>query len=136
MNETAIIDLAKVQTIMNQFSIPVDEATALFANIKTYGQGNGTVSQTLFDKIFNQPNNFNNADTPYHPAFTGNPFFTDDLITWDYAANLNKSSSESSKIRSSILASLHITEADLAVLLGYFQTNFIICWTNQLFTTY
>ena len=35
MNETAIIDLAKVQTIMNQFSIPVDEATALFANIKT-----------------------------------------------------------------------------------------------------
>jgi len=123
MNETAIIDLAKVQTIMNQFSIPVDEATALFANIKTYGQGNGTVSQTLFDKIFNQPNNFNNADVPYHPAFTGNPFFTDDLITWDYAANLNKSSSESSKIRSSILASLHITEADLAVLLGYFQTN-------------
>ncbi|MEM1122132.1 MAG: neuraminidase-like domain-containing protein, partial [Bacteroidota bacterium] len=123
IDKTAIIDLAKVQHIMDQFSIPVDEATALFGDMKTYGQGNGSVSQTLFDRVFNQPNNFNGATAPYQPTFSGNPFFESTLITWDYAANLQENSSDPAKIRSSLLAALQITETDLAVLLKYLEVN-------------
>ncbi|WP_068775022.1 neuraminidase-like domain-containing protein [Paenibacillus sp. FJAT-26967] len=109
----ALTDLAKLRTIIEQWNLSLVQAGALIFDVKTYGQGDGAVSNTAFDKLFNGP-----ESAPYHPADEGkssypfNPMYTDTLLYWTVGA----SDADNMKLASRIAAALKLSQSDLDLL--------------------
>ncbi|MBL4647626.1 MAG: hypothetical protein JKY13_01505 [Gammaproteobacteria bacterium] len=90
--------LARLNAFHRRYQTPIDVLCSFFADIKTVDQGNDTVSQALFDRVFNQPiafNDFSNqgnstpyygdesAEKPYHPNYPADsvdPTKSDDVL--------------------------------------------------------
>lgn len=53
LDGNAIPVVAVVKWLQNTFELPVDEICALFSAFKDYGKGNSAVSESLFDRTFN-----------------------------------------------------------------------------------
>ena len=128
IDDNAIKELARVQELLTRFNLPVGQATALFADVKTIGHGEGLKSNTLFDRTFNQPQVFYTAagDLPkaYHPTYSFNALFMDDPLFWNpIPNNAHPATTQDSQLRTRLLAALQLTEPDMTALTFFLDAN-------------
>ncbi|MBL4647709.1 MAG: hypothetical protein JKY13_01945, partial [Gammaproteobacteria bacterium] len=126
--------LSRLDHFHRRYKMPTDELCSFFGNIKTVGQGNNTVSQALFDRMFNQPIVFTdfsdegnstpyyNSDSlkaPYHPnysannSFLVNPLYGDTPLEWTYSVDTG----DNKQYRAHLLSALQISDTDLDFIL-------------------
>jgi receptor-binding and translocation channel-forming TcA subunit of Tc toxin/ABC toxin-like protein/neuraminidase-like protein len=92
--------------LARRLAIPMEEATALWSVLKTWGRGDGPQPADLFDRVFNS------AGDPigtYRPRYDDNPLFTDKVKSW----TLGSSGKESQAIRTFLSAALAVSDKDL-----------------------
>ncbi|TCM99047.1 virulence plasmid A protein [Paenibacillus sp. BK033] len=106
----ALAGLAKLKSAMEQWNMSVLQAGALIFDVKTYGQGDSAVSNTVFDKLFNGP-----ESASYHPAdegkssYSSNTMFKDNLLYWMIGA----ADADNMKLAARIAAALKLKQNDL-----------------------
>ncbi len=150
INPLAIHYLARLNDFHRRYKTPIDVLCSFFADIKTTGQGNDTVSQALFDRVFNQPIVFDDFsdegnstpyyDTdslkkPYHPNYDAepddvlaNPLYGDVPLTWTYSTGTG----DDKQYRAHLLSALQISDADLDFILQHMSVNRLITSDNNI----
>lgn len=96
INNDAIIEIAKIARLINQYSLPLDLLSQMWFDIKTTGAGAGT---TPFDLIFNNPSVLSPlGGQTYRPKMDAakesylNPLYQDPVLPWAVnAGNLTQS---------------------------------------------
>lgn len=91
ITEDIIQMLGRVAGIVQAYDIALDEACALWYDMKTYGRGNDPLPQDLWDRVWNSPplmaNDTSGTQPPYYrPVYAYNPLFDSPVITLDLAA--------------------------------------------------
>lgn len=115
INEAMIESLCPVAELVKKYKISIDELSSFWSEMKTYGRGNETDSQALWDRVFNSPPfmaNSTNPDQPayYRPTYALNPLFTSPVIPWSYRDAIG---SQDDKIGNQLAAALKISIQDL-----------------------
>ncbi|HEY9257965.1 Tc toxin subunit A, partial [Chitinophaga sp.] len=89
ISDKIIIELAKVMKLYTEYSLPLDLLASLWYDINTTGIGNQQFSASLFDKVFNGPEQVGYTDIiPYHPQYDGNyqqfvnPLYQSTVVDW------------------------------------------------------
>ncbi len=111
LDEAALLQLASLSRLMARLALPLDEACALFATVKTYGRGNDARPTDLFDRVFNTTRVLEDG-APYRPTYAGNPLFTSDPIAWSPDAD----DADSRRVLAWLAGALRLNEADLRLL--------------------
>lgn len=124
VDDNAIAALSEVQGLSQRFGLPVDETVALFYGVKTYAQGSGKRSQTLFDRTFNQPEPFYVTDgekpAAYRPIYARNPFFDSEALAWNPVTDgMTDQPDANAQICSRLLAALQLNDAQLTQLVQF-----------------
>lgn len=130
--ETMIVQLGKVQGIVEKFSIPLDEACALWYDMKTYGRGNGALPEDLWDRVWNTPplmaNDTSGNQPPYYrPEYDLNPLFTSPVITMDPSV---QNIQAQTAIQASVCGALKIHAKAFQALLGFLKHHQVILATE------
>lgn len=89
IDEGMLIEIAKIKKLKDAHQIPLSLLTALWFDLRTIGEGDGPVSQTPFDRVFNSLPAFDKASggQPYHPAIApgassyANPLYRDEVLS-------------------------------------------------------
>ncbi|MFC6102136.1 Tc toxin subunit A-related protein [Olivibacter domesticus] len=115
INEAIIESLGQVAGLVKKYKIPIDELSSFWSEMKTYGRGNETDSQALWDRVFNRPPLMANSTDPdqptyYRPTYTLNPLFTSPVIHWAY---LDAVGSQDDRLANQLAAALKISIQDL-----------------------
>lgn len=104
--EGGLTRVGETVALARRLSLPIDEATALWSVLKTWGRGDGPRPADLFDRVFNAA-----ADVsgPYRPLYADNPLFTDEVKHWTLA----DTGREARALRTWLSAALGVSDADL-----------------------
>ncbi len=92
--------------LARRLSLPIDETTALWSVLKTWGRGDGPRPLDLFDRVFNSTGD---GTGYYRPKYADNPLFTDDVKTWVLAST----DKDAQAIRTFLAAALAVSDKDL-----------------------
>jgi hypothetical protein len=126
----AITELKNLQWIMDTLQLPAWQATSFWHDIKTYGEGNGPVSQAPFDIAFNQPMPFykeglrilnDPSSALYHPLYAPNPNYQDQPVVW----LTDGKSTASHAIIIRLMAALNLDARNLKALIDYLKGTYI-----------
>ena len=133
----SITALKDLQWIMDTLNLTAWQATAFWHDIKTYGEGNGPVSQAPFDLVFNQPmpfvkSNLATINDPsprlYHPLYQPNPNYQDEPVVWQTDGR----STGSHAIIFRLIASLNLDARNLKALIDYFNGSALYANVNEI----
>lgn len=105
-NTAGITAVGDAVALARRLSLPLDEATALWAVLKTWGRGDASAPADLFDRAFNSPAG---AAGYYRPLYADNPLFTDAVTAWTLA----DAGKEGQRIRTWLAAALSVSDQDL-----------------------
>lgn len=135
LQEKDISTLAVVAQLSKLLNQPLDAVTALWYDMKTYGEGNATSSQTLFDRVFNTPSPFYNPNglenaAAYHPTYANNPFYHDAALSWNHTDVSSSTTSTDNLLRTALLSALKLNNTELDVILAYLQNQHLINSTS------
>lgn len=119
-----IVSLGKIAELTTQYKIRVDELCSFWHDMKTYGRGNGSEPQDLWDRVYNTPPLMHDSGTVteqsyYRPIYTSNPLFMSAVITWTFKGSTY---SQDQRISNQLAAALGISAADLAAIAGSVTT--------------
>ncbi|MCB9230589.1 MAG: hypothetical protein H6581_02955 [Bacteroidia bacterium] len=115
--------VAGIKNICTRLQIPVDEATALLADIKTYGRGSSGFPQDLWDRTFHSPPvpvSSKAKSLFYRPEYSMNPLFVDQTIAWDSATTAE---GQDAAVRTWLQGALGLSSADLTSLASWLSQN-------------
>lgn len=104
--EGGLTRVGETVALARRLSLPMDEATALWSVLKTWGRGDGPRPLDLFDRVFNSTGD---GIGSYRPTYADNPLFTDNVTTW-VLANTDK---DAQVIRTFLSAALAVSDKDL-----------------------
>ncbi|MFN8395512.1 MAG: LamG-like jellyroll fold domain-containing protein [Bacteroidia bacterium] len=109
--------LALAKVIMERYQLSVDEACALWFDMKTYGRGDGDTPQDLWDRVWNTPplmaKDVSGKQPPYYrPVYAQNPLFTSTPITIKWS----DSAEGSLMVQAGLSRALGLGHADLRLL--------------------
>lgn len=133
----SITALKDLQWIMDALNLTAWQATAFWHDIKTYGEGNGPVSQAPFDLVFNQPmpfvkSNMATINDPsprlYHPLYQPNPNYQDAPVVWQ----TDGKSAGSHAIIFRLMAALNLDAVNLKALIDYFNGSALYTNSNEI----
>jgi len=115
INDAMIESLGQVAELVKKYKIPIDELSSFWWEMKTYGRGNDTDSEALWDRVFNRPPLMANSTDPdqptyYRPTYTLNPLFTSPVINWAYRDSVG---SQDDRLANQLAAALKISIQDL-----------------------
>ncbi|MEN3333738.1 MAG: hypothetical protein V7641_3103 [Blastocatellia bacterium] len=115
IDEKAIRKLAAMKKLQARLGLQVDEMCALWSNMNTFGIGNGTVAEDLFDRTFNYPTSFVDptglaGTPPYRPQYSADPLYTDTVLSW---TPNDRTTPQASTTRSRLRGALGIEDDDL-----------------------
>ena len=117
IDDTVIQTLAKIKDLQDRSGWSLEVLGSLWQNLKTYGMGNDTKSQTLFDRIFNAPNAKHQPNgVSYHPAWSANPLYLDAPLSWTVH---DKESADARQLRKWLQGSLKIKDSGLTSIANY-----------------
>ena len=104
--------LGRLNSLRQQYELPVDTLCALFADMNTLGVGDPNQPVALFDRIYNLPDRIG-KEAVYHPEYSDNVLYLDPPVIW----NEDGSTSDESRFSSARLAScLGLSQGDLNAL--------------------
>ena len=76
LDESLFFFVSKIKKLGELLSLSIEDVFAITGSLKTYGiQGDAS-----FDQVFNRY-----AETPYHPAYSGNALYQDKPLQWNIA---------------------------------------------------
>jgi hypothetical protein len=125
INNTVIENLGIVKALQEQFAVPLDELTALWYDLKTYGRGNGTDPDDLWDRVYNSPPLMADSENTgqgiyYRPQYAGNPVFSSTLLSWAFKSPVNV---QDQRLSNQLAAALGISGTDLGTLVNSITTQ-------------
>ncbi|MHC2282138.1 hypothetical protein ACVME8_008781 [Bradyrhizobium diazoefficiens] len=103
---TGLTRVGETVALGRRLSMPVDEATALWSVLKTWGRGAGPAPADLFDRVFNSAGDRTGT---YRPLYADNPLFTDKVDPWVLAST----GKDAQALRTYLSAALAVSDKDL-----------------------
>lgn len=104
---TGLTRVGETVALSRRLSLPMDEATALWSVLKTWGRGDGPVPADLFDRVFNSAGDRTGT---YRPIYADNPLFTDNVDQWVLAST----GKDAQALRTYLSAALAVSDKDLS----------------------
>lgn len=101
-----LTSVGETVALARRLSLTIDEATALWSVLKTWGRGDGPRPADLFDRVYNSAAERGRA---YRPRYADNPLFTDDVKHWTLA----DTGKDARALRTYLSAALGVSDADL-----------------------
>lgn len=123
----SITAIKNQQWIMDTLNLTAWQASSLWHDIKTYGEGSGPVSQAPFDIVFNQPMPFVKAYL-YHPLYQPNPNYQDERMVWQ----TDGKSAGSHAIVIRLMAALNLDARNVKALADYFKGSALYLNANEI----
>jgi hypothetical protein len=106
--------IVQIKQAQEQYRLPLDVLCSFWYDIKTIGQGEGPQSKVLFDRIFNNPLRLKDKSLVYHPKYSSNPLYTDDIAQWNITESVTEELSGSAAFgQSRLLAALQVNPTQL-----------------------
>lgn len=120
LNNTIIESLGQIAALVKKYNIKVDEACSFWCDMKTYGRGNSTTPQDLWDRVFNTPplmaDSTNSSETDYYrPLYSENKLFVSPIITWTFN---DGGDSQNQRLGNQLAAALGISSDDLYAIIN------------------
>lgn len=104
---TGLTLVGQTSALARRLSLPMDETTALWSVLKTWGRGDGPAPADLFDRVFNSAGDRTGT---YRPLYADNPLFTDNVDPWVLAS----SGKDAQALRTYLSAALAVSDKDLS----------------------
>ncbi|MBL6448467.1 hypothetical protein JMN32_19295 [Fulvivirga sp. 29W222] len=121
INQKLIEGMAKMDVLMAQYNLNVQELSAFWSDMNTIGVGHTKTPKDLFDRTFNYPTPFYNPDNklnqpPYHPTYAENPLYQDEVLYWNPYTDSDQNLSHDSSIRKRLVAALGVSDDELTLI--------------------
>lgn len=128
-----IESLGNVKALQEQYAVPLDELTALWYDLKTYGRGNGTDPEDQWDRVYNSPPLMADSENTgqgiyYRPQYSGNPVFSSTVLSWAIKNSVNV---QDQRLSNQLAAALDVSAADLGAIAGSITTAGSLSLTVQ-----
>ncbi|MEN2786779.1 neuraminidase-like domain-containing protein [Sphingomonas qilianensis] len=115
ISEGTLIEIADALQAKALTGLPLDTLTALWADMKTIGRGDGEQPADLFDRVWN-PISLLADGGVYRPLYPANPLFVDAVVTWDVATGVTTGDGGGGFGRSRLVAGLRVSDAELTAI--------------------